>query len=177
MNMATMTHNSVSFQATRARNWFHQIQRKGDTNPPEAGRIWTRRDDLGILPKTRAEGLSSAVHLIDGSLILPDDWKYLFLVEALDMIAESDALDVDEMREQFMDDLPDERRHLLLSWYDSHGFREAYIDDEALEHVAGLRRNGYSDIITTTLQWGINAERVEVFELVWDWLREEADRA
>ena len=170
--MATVeTHNSVSLQASRARHWFRQIQRKGDTNPPEDGRIWTHRDDLGILPKTRAEGLSSAVHLIDGSLILPDDWKYLFLVEALDMIAESDALDVDDMRDQYTADLPDERRHLLLSWYDSHGLREAYVED--IEHGALPTR----DVITVALQSGINAERLEVFELVCDWLRQEADRA
>ena len=93
--MATVeTHNSVRFQASRARHWFRQIQRKGDTDPPEAGKIWTYRDDLGILPKTRAQNLSGAVHFIDGRGILPDDWKYMFMIEALDTIAEFDGLDM-----------------------------------------------------------------------------------
>ena len=169
--MATMTHDSVRFQATRARHWFRLIQRDGDTDPPEAGLIWTYRDDLGILPKTRAQNLSGSVHFIDGRGILPDDWKYMFMIEALDTIEDFDGLDVDDMREQYTSEhLPDEPRNILLAWYDSHGLREAYIED-------GVCNQFDRDIITTTLQWGINAERLEVFELVCDWVQQEADRA
>ena len=59
-----------------------------------------------------------------GDHMLPDDWRYRFIVDALDII-------VDQCVRDFDDDFiiePDYENHVLIQWLGSHGYRPGYCD-------------------------------------------------
>lgn len=94
--------------------------------------------------------------------MLPDDWRYATIREALGAIHDAPALVADELADEFADDA-DVYNADLLAWVGSHGLRGAYVD-EAREEI-GEPRDFYHG-----LQMGQYLERREVFQAVYDFL-------
>lgn len=114
-------------------------------------------------------------HAGDPAPMLPDDWRYAWALEALDMIAEEldpetagvDA-EVEDMVDGFADRVADYTSE-LLAWLDSHSARSGYCDQ--------AREEGYVEpeaSIIDRIRAGQYLERREVFVLVLDALRKRA---
>ncbi len=139
-----------------------------------SGTYYTRvrtRDDA---PKW----VSDLVHEAHGAM-LPDDWRYDCICEALGAIDEAGAdADTDDLAGEFADtddlagefaDGVDVYTSDLLTWLGSHGWRTGYCDDAARE----LGAEGGT--IDQRIMLGQFAERYEVFGLVLEFLRERAE--
>lgn len=90
----------------------------------------------------------------------PDDYKYLYTVEALNYISEGNDPDSPELE-------ADVYTSDLIKWLASHTFRPDYVDEAVKLH--GWDDNGG---IVTAIAWGQIAEREEVFREVVDHLNE-----
>lgn len=88
--------------------------------------------------------------------MFPDDWRYAFIVEALDAIADSSDQDAEDAYLE-----ADIYNHQLIAWLGSHGHRPAYVD----EAVSGLSTDQREDIISD-IQKGQAAEKNEVLDTV-----------
>lgn len=88
--------------------------------------------------------------------MLPDDWRYDFIVEALDVI--SDYENMDDARDSLEADI---YTSALIAWLGSHGHRPSYCDDAVEEMGIG----GSAGIITR-MQAGQLVEKREVFDEV-----------
>lgn len=99
--------------------------------------------------------------------ILPDDFVYEFIVDALDVLSEDE--DTDDAR----DNLPEEwRTHKIIEWFASHGDRQARADEKLEELMpCGDRNTG----VMTILSWAMNEEQQEVFNSVLSSLQEHLD--
>lgn len=69
--------------------------------------------------------LAFAVH--DSGNMLPDDWRYQFLLEALDAIANSNDLE-----DIYLE--ADIYYHELYDWLGSHSYRSGYVDEAHEEY-------------------------------------------
>jgi hypothetical protein len=98
--------------------------------------------------------------------MLPDDWRYQFIVDALDALSEHE--DEDEARDSLEASI---YTHDLTAWLGSHGYRPAYCDEAVDEYGAEsfFGKNGGG--LTNLIQAGQLAEMQEVFGLVLDALR------
>lgn len=95
--------------------------------------------------------------------MLPDDWRYVFISEALDAIAESDDdADLDELAYEFADDV-DIYTSKLTEWLGSRADRHGYVDEAREEFGEGSLTGIMGDIAR-----GQYMERREVFGLVLD---------
>lgn len=92
--------------------------------------------------------------------ILPDDWRYEFVLESLYAIADSDPDELDEL-ELEADSAP-------MEWFSSSMRRVAYVD-EAIEE---LGRPGH---VMDAIEHGQYIEKNEVLRIVLEFLREIAD--
>lgn len=135
--------------ANEARSHFYQIKR-GEQS------IWTRKDDA---PQW-VQDMVFAAH--EAGDMWPDDWRYAFIVESLDALADHD--DADSARDSIEADIYTSD---LTSWLNSRADRTSYVDDAREEF--GESDNG----IVGMLQMGQLAERWEVFDSIVSFL---ADR-
>lgn len=95
----------------------------------------------------------------DNGNILPDDYKYEYTVDALDLLAEGNDPEDTQLE-------PDVYNHDLLKWLASHLERVGYVD-EAAEDMGHSDQGIIGDIAQG--QW---REKDEVFHLVVDALKE-----
>lgn len=88
--------------------------------------------------------------------MLPDDYKYEFIVDALDALIEYDD---PEQARQAMTDMTEDSYHGLATWLGSSGERYGYCD-EAVKEFGGAKD------IAAMIQLGMSLERSEVFDAV-----------
>jgi hypothetical protein len=125
--------------------------------------IWTRKDDND----DEALELIAATH--DNRNMSPDDYRYEYTVNALDMIIEADEeADEDDLRELEYEIEPDVYYHELNEWLASRTDRYGYVD----EAVADF---GHGESITDDIAAGQAQEKREVFNTVLEFLAEQAD--
>jgi hypothetical protein len=96
--------------------------------------------------------------------MLPDDYRYGWIVDALDCFEDCGAEDLDDATSQADDRIgeleADIYTHALTAWVGSHGFRPSYCDEAVAEY--GMES---ADTITR-LQLGQLAEMREVYHSV-----------
>ena len=146
------TQHTVSTLAADARKHFEQITRDEQT-------IWTRTDDA---PEW-VRDLCFAAH--DAGDMLPDDWRYEFIVAALDALEDHD--DEDDARDSIEADI---YTHDLTTWLASRVDRTGYVDDACEEYGTDAPQG-----IVERLQVGQLAEKREVFESVLSSLSDRLD--
>lgn len=100
----------------------------------------------------QSDELQNLCHEAHGDM-LPDDWRYSFIVEALDAIADED--DEDAARDSLE---PDIYTSALTNWLGSHNSRLEYCDEAQADFGPAK--------VFELLQWGQQAERLEVFDTV-----------
>lgn len=144
---------AIQERAEEARSHFEQIKRGDD-------QIWSVKDSA-------PQWVTDLAHHAHGDM-MPDDWRYQFIVDALDILAEEEnpdnyviALDADV----------DVYTGELLAWLGSRLDRTSYVN-EALEEcgrdaIAPEEPNIVKDIMA-----GQYKEREEVLYLVRDFLAE-----
>src|SRR5690606_30515781 len=126
--------------------------------------IRKRREDGSeyvAVTKDRPEWVHQMVYAAhnDGE-ILPDDWRYEFVLESLYAIEDSDPDELDEL-ELEADSSP-------LEWFISSMRRVAYVD-EAIEEL------GWTGHVMDAIEHGQYIEKNEVLRIVLEALREIAD--
>ena len=147
---------SVVELAREARQTFRLEQRA------DGSEYWTRGD---LEPVTGDSWLDELVYEAHrwgpraGDVFLPDDYRYQVIVEALDLLAESEV-ELDPFA--FADDV-DVHTSDLYRWLSSNVLRSGYVDD-AVEQ--GLVASLESGLVDRALRAGQYAERLEVFESV-----------
>jgi hypothetical protein len=112
-------------------------------------------------PEWLTDMMREAAH--DHGEILPDDYRYQFASDALDIIAE-DGTDEDHLRDVFGEIQGDDYTSDLCAWLGSHGNRRMYVDEELSEYP---HNDGYTLLVDAQRR-----ERVEVAEAVFVWLAE-----
>lgn len=146
--------------AIEAAQWIESVARDG------------KPDDFYYRVKKDApewiKELCKAAHMSDGSLMLPDDFRYEFVSKALDMIAESETEEDAEDRAREFE--PDVYNHERLAWLGSHPCRAGFVD-EAIEEFGPSKWPGIIEMIG----WGQVREFYEVFDSVMSFLRDRAE--
>ena len=143
------TFNQVRKLAGEARGHFVLATR------PNGDEYWRSKDDapewIGDL--TRDAGHAAGV-------IFPDDYRYLFLVTALDTIGEaSDAEDAEEC-------LPEEvYTSNLTRWLHSSNNRTLYVDDALEEFPELAAQSGFQGVLMAAFR----AEQLEVLQDAIAW--------
>jgi len=140
-------------RATLARTFFEQDKRTDGTE------YWRATN---AAPDWVSPLLCRAAH--DG--MLPDDWRYRFTVDALDILSETD--NEDEITERLDNDV-DVYYGALALWLASHSERFGYCDEAAEELGADKMP------ISQRIQIGQLAERREVLNAVRAFLAEMDD--
>lgn len=139
----------IQDKATEVLRYFTTTQRDGET-------INIKTDDA-------PGNVEDMVYTAHGDM-LPDDYRYAFIVESLNALEENE--DTDEAQQQACE--PDTYYHKLNSWFTSRIGRANYVDEAVSEFGLG------SDVDThTRIGWGQYLEKSEVFYTVLTWLEEE----
>jgi len=99
-------------------------------------------------------------HIHDDGDIFPDDYKYEYVVDFLDLL--SDGVDPEEPQLE-----PDPYTHDLLKWLGSHSVRIGYVDEAAEDF--GHSANG--GVVGDIMQGQVR-EKEEVFNLVVEALKD-----
>lgn len=132
--------------ATEARSYFERAQRTDDST------YWHTRAD-------RPEWVQDMTHAAhDAGRILPDDYRYAFIVDALDALANNK--DVDDARTESEE--PDIYTAALAAWLGSRADRYTYCDEAVGEIGGGVRG------IIQAMELGQAREKGEVFQAVLD---------
>ena len=132
-------------QARNALSWFEQKTRShGKT------KYWACKNGS---PDVMRKLCSKAHDDGDGDTMLPDDWKYKFLVDALERISEWHDMDDADPWE------PPVYHHELSEWLGSHAYRPSYVDD-AIKDYGPDHEQG----IMALIGWGMIYE----FRMVQD---------
>jgi hypothetical protein len=143
------TFNEIRKLAEKARGHFELATR------PNGDEYWRRKDDAPdwIEGLSRDAGHAAGVHF-------PDDYRYLFLVTALDTIGEaSDAEDAEEC-------LPEEvYTSNLTRWLHSSNNRTLYVDDALEEFPELAAQSGFQGVLMAAFR----AEQLEVLQDVIAW--------
>ena len=126
--------------------------KKCDASRMPDGYFYIRKDDA---PEWVVEIVREAHDNGDYFTMLPDDYKYQFVVDALEALADSD--DVDNAR-SIMHDGVDITTSRLLHWVQSHGYRKVYADDHIQEFNP--------ETLDAILMGAKYMERDEVFQIV-----------
>ena len=121
--------------------------------------FWCIKDDA-----PDREIIQEMAHHAHGGL-LPEDYRYLFITQALDALADADDPDEAEMPEEVY-------THKLFVWLASHGNRPDYVNEAAREY--GLPKEKDFDIVRI-VAYGYAEEQREVLSLVRQWLEEKID--
>lgn len=133
---------TISTLAAEAAKWFETAERK-------EGETYLRRKDGA------PEWVSEMVRKAHGSM-LPDDWRYDFIVQALCAL-EADGEDATLEADIY--------NHELQDWFGSHSDRVAFTD-QALEDGLASAESGIMSIISM----GQYLEKSEVLGIVRDFL-------
>lgn len=124
----------------------------------------TRTRDDGsefvALKDSAPEWASDFVREAHGTEILPDDYRYRWISEALDLLAEADDPSDPDLHGEFMDGASI-YTHDLLAWLSSNLTRIAYCDQAAEDF--GTKDDAD---LTSRIQLGQALERSEVFHNV-----------
>ena len=135
----------------------------GEDNPTKRDNIWVVKDGVYFeKPDWLQEMIRDAGH--HNSEILPDDWCYEMVVNALDTILEAD--ENDNINDYLYDTTPDYvsiYNHELIEWLGSHNSRIDLVD-EALEDWG--TPNGIMDAISR----GQRSEIDLIFQSVYQFL-------
>lgn len=154
--MTTLT--PLQAKAQEVRSWFEQTKRPGQDEP-----IWTMKAGhpewvMDMVFKAHEQGQ-----------VLPDDYKYAFIVESLDRIEETD--DPDEAANEIEADVYTSD---LYAWLTSLMSRQGYVDEAVQEF-------GEPGGIVDQIMLGQVREKHEVYWTVLNFLRkqieEEEDQA
>lgn len=137
---------TVQGKAQEALRYFQLKTREDGT------KFWAKRENAPEWVKD----LVFAAH--EGGDFLPDDWRYAFLVEALDALADTE--DPDDVQLE-----ADVYNHELLSWLASHAHRPSFVDEHIEEH-------GYPGNIMRAIAGGQVKEKERVLSEVRDFLQE-----
>lgn len=140
-NETTMT---IQEKAQHFRQFFEQIERK------ENEQIWIVKDGS---PKY----IQNMCHSAHGDMF-PDDWRYEFIVEALNVLSDND--DPDDINLE-----ADIYTHDLLQWLSSRLDRTSYVD-EAIENY------GKQETIVNDIAIGQLTEKEEVLASVRSYLED-----
>jgi len=143
-----MTARTTRLIASEARSWFERATRDDSV-------VYYRKD-----PAAPEWVTDLALHA-HGDM-LPDDWRYEFIVEALDALAETE--DPDEI--QLEADVYNTR---LIAWLGSHSHRAGYCDEAREEFSSG------SDGIIDQIMLGQYAEKQEVLGIVRAFIEQRAE--
>jgi hypothetical protein len=158
-----------------ARAGFHlsQLERGERDSETGNGKIYQRI--TGCAPAT-AELVELAHTDNDGDQMFPDDWKYEFVVESLDLLTEC-ADDVPswdafaDLQERIESDIYNSD---LQKWLSSHSYRAAYCDQAAAE--LGYDNENEPDI-NARIGRGQWYEKTQVFDTVAAFIRDEVKAA
>lgn len=164
--MTTNTETTIQRIAREASAQFHTL--RDDKGEP------VRREGVEVMIRdSNADDALQAMCREAHGDMFPDDWRYSFIVEALNMIEENENLD-DCADEIYADVYTSDR----LAWLASHLERAGYVDEAVNELGIGGepgRRGGFS--VLECIAFGQIAERREVFEVVRAWCEAQADEA
>jgi hypothetical protein len=111
---------NVQDLAREASSYFERALR--DSSDPDSGYVRTKNDT--------PEWVTNVIYEAHAGM-LPDDWRYDQIENALDVIADSD--DPDDARGEFADGAVDVYNSDRIAWLASHGNRQSYCDDAASE--------------------------------------------
>jgi len=101
--------------------------------------------------------------------MFPDDFRYRFIWEAVEAIADTDeCADLNDVAHEFADSVSVYTNE-LYEWLTSHSARGGYIDEAVAEM-------GHGDSITDDIMRGQYQERLEVFGLVLQALQDQAEQ-
>lgn len=146
--------------AAEAAGWFETAPRHSTTTP-------------GVFVRVR-EGAPDWVRTMVRTAhadMLPDDWRYEAIRDAVDYLAEITPAAEERTAEYFTEHFTGAHSDIytreLLAWLASHGARAAYVD-EARELYGGTAT------IMEDIRQGQRQELAEVFGLVFDCLTEHA---
>lgn len=103
----------------------------------------------------------------DAGDMLPDDWRYRFITDALHLIAEHGDFNGAENAIE-----TDVYTHNLLQWVSSNLSRMNYVDQAQDDYGLEAKTDMFK-----RLSWGQYAERIEVFGAVWSFLEGMADES
>ena len=126
--------------------------------------IKPRDKEIWHLKDGSPEWMTERVHEAHGDFF-PDDYKYQFVVDALDALQEQD--DIDDAWESIESDI---YTHDLLTWLSSNLLRTDYCDQAAEE--LGVKDAATLVERITLGQW---FERKEVFDIVAQFLQNKAE--
>jgi hypothetical protein len=101
--------------------------------------------------------------------MMPNDWRYEFIGEALDII-EAKPNDDDDLHERFDEAFNTSycESYKRTAWLASSGYRPGYVDEAQAEMGGG------GDMMTA-IWYGMRAEASEVFHSIADSLRQRAE--
>ena len=128
-----------------------------DSNPNRT--LYKTRDD-------RPEELHELIYEAHGDM-LPDDWRYRFIYDALTAISECESDDLNDVELE-----PDIYTYEYLDWISSRNSRMGYCDDYLIEFGELKVEEGYTDKLITNGQW---MEKMEVFYIVKNRLEQLAE--
>ena len=126
--------------------------------------VWSRTDEA-------PEWVREMMYGVHGEM-LPDDYKYAFTVDALDILEERGDEDPDELGDEVE---PDIYTADLFDWYNSHAHRTGYLDEAVEEGL--VEPIADSTELAVALGVAQYLERREVFGLVAQALQEQLDEA
>lgn len=144
---------SIQDRAKEAASWFETAQRAAVKDGQATGELYVRVKDGA--PEWVTELVRAAHYGVPDMLMLPDDFRYQVIREAVDALAEDE--DTDE--HDFADGV-DVYTSDLTAWLGSHSLRPGYCDEWKDDHGAN------EDGIVSLIQGGQYMERREVFGLV-----------
>jgi hypothetical protein len=140
--------------AEEARSWFEYRKRR-----PDREDAWFHKDGAPAW----ITDLCRAAHDAGSELMLPDDYRYEYVIDALDHLAEGgDPSDY----------APEADIHYseLAAWFGSRVSRSGYVDDAREEGLFGPDTDIYAQIAAGQVR-----EREEVFGLVLRFLEQRAE--
>ena len=121
-----------------------------------------------VLDDTREDWMQDVAHEAHGDF-MPDDWRYEFIEDALDILRQWDEdADEDSLREASSELRTYIYNADMLRWLASNLNRIGYTD-EALEET------GHGESIMDEIGAGMLSEQVEVFDAVLDALLQRVD--
>ena len=156
---------TIAELAAQAAGWFETAER-----PPEAGKTegqaFVRLKDGA--PDWITDLMHSTHHDCD---ILPDDWKYEYTQDALEILAECGD-DEDRAQDRAIEWEPDCYNGELLRWVGSHTERAGYVEESVRD--SGMEAKDFD--FWRALACGQAREFDEVFQAVLSFLRRRAER-
>ena len=147
--MTRSQNDAIQTNATEALKWFeHKTRNDGQE-------FWSIKDGA-------PDWIQPMAHAAHGDM-MPDDWRYEFIVDMLREI--ENASDLDDITVE-----PDIYNTELTRWLASHLDRIGYCD-EAMAEMGDVKDT------VTLLQWGQIREKEEVLSLLKEFLAERGDQS